>query len=105
VDLAIGLQSFQSQFQTQWGMFAAASIMVTIPVLILFLYSSKWLISGLTLAASRVVCRTGKVMDFGPRPKGCALGRPAQERRKRMVYSSRGTGYYLPSALLFRAAR
>jgi arabinogalactan oligomer/maltooligosaccharide transport system permease protein len=45
----LGLQSFQSQFQTQWGMFAAASIMVTIPVLILFLYSAKWLISGLTL--------------------------------------------------------
>jgi arabinogalactan oligomer / maltooligosaccharide transport system permease protein len=47
----LGLQSFQSQFQTQWGMFAAASILVTIPVLILFLYSSKWLISGLTLGS------------------------------------------------------
>ena len=47
----LGLQRFQSQFQTQWGMFAAASIMVTIPVLILFLYSSKWLISGLTLGS------------------------------------------------------
>ena len=47
----LGLQQFQSQFQTQWGMFAASSIMVTIPVLILFLYSSKWLISGLTLGS------------------------------------------------------
>jgi arabinogalactan oligomer/maltooligosaccharide transport system permease protein len=47
----LGLQRFQGQFQTQWGMFAAASIMVTIPVLILFLYSSKWLISGLTLGS------------------------------------------------------
>lgn len=47
----LGLQRFQSQFQTQWGMFAAASIMVSIPVLILFLYSSKWLISGLTLGS------------------------------------------------------
>jgi arabinogalactan oligomer/maltooligosaccharide transport system permease protein len=47
----LGLQRFQSQFQTEWGLFAAASIMVSIPVLILFLYSSKWLISGLTLGS------------------------------------------------------
>jgi arabinogalactan oligomer/maltooligosaccharide transport system permease protein len=47
----LGLQSFQSQFQTQWGMFSAASIIVMIPVVALFLYSSKWLISGLTLGA------------------------------------------------------
>jgi arabinogalactan oligomer/maltooligosaccharide transport system permease protein len=47
----LGLQRFQSQFQTQWGMFAASSILVTIPVLLLFLYSSKWLISGLTLGS------------------------------------------------------
>jgi arabinogalactan oligomer/maltooligosaccharide transport system permease protein len=47
----LGLQHFQSQFQTEWGLFAAASIMVSIPVLILFLYSSKWLISGLTLGS------------------------------------------------------
>ncbi|MGD2143744.1 MAG: sugar ABC transporter permease [Anaerolineae bacterium] len=47
----LGLQNFQSQFQTQWGMFSAASIVVMIPVVALFLYSSKWLISGLTLGA------------------------------------------------------
>ena len=47
----LGLQAFQSQFQTQWGMFSAASIMVMIPVMALFLYSSKWLISGLTLGS------------------------------------------------------
>jgi arabinogalactan oligomer/maltooligosaccharide transport system permease protein len=47
----LGLQRFQGQFQTQWGMFAAASMMVSIPVLLLFLYSSKWLISGLTLGS------------------------------------------------------
>jgi len=47
----LGLQSFQSQFQTQWGLFYAASILVMIPVVALFLYSSKWLISGLTLGS------------------------------------------------------
>jgi arabinogalactan oligomer/maltooligosaccharide transport system permease protein len=45
----LGLQSLQDQFRTSWGQFAAGSILVTIPVLILFLYSSKYLISGLTL--------------------------------------------------------
>jgi len=47
----LGLNSFQSQFQTQWGMFSAASLMVMVPVVALFLYSSKWLISGLTLGS------------------------------------------------------
>jgi arabinogalactan oligomer/maltooligosaccharide transport system permease protein len=47
----LGLYSFQGQFQTEWGNFAAASILVMIPVVALFLYSSRWLISGLTLGS------------------------------------------------------
>jgi arabinogalactan oligomer/maltooligosaccharide transport system permease protein len=47
----LGLFSFQGQFTTEWGNFAAGSILVMIPVLALFLYSSKWLISGLTLGS------------------------------------------------------
>jgi arabinogalactan oligomer/maltooligosaccharide transport system permease protein len=47
----LGVRDFQSQFQTQWGLFSAASVMVAIPVMALFLYSSKWLISGLTLGS------------------------------------------------------
>lgn len=45
----LGLFELQGQFLTQWGMFAAGSLMVTIPVMLVFLYSSKWLVSGLTL--------------------------------------------------------
>lgn len=44
----LGLQRFQAQFQTQWNDLAAASIIISIPVVLLFLYSSKWLISGVT---------------------------------------------------------
>jgi len=44
----LGLNRFQGQFQTQWNDLAAASIMISIPVVALFLYSSKWLISGVT---------------------------------------------------------
>jgi len=44
----LGLQLLQGQFTTAWGQFAAASILVMIPVVSLFLYSSKYLIGGLT---------------------------------------------------------
>jgi len=47
----LGLQRLQGQFQTQWGAYSAASLLVAIPVVILFLYSSKWLVSGLTLGS------------------------------------------------------
>lgn len=45
----IGIQRFQSQFTTQWADLAAASILISIPVVVLFVYSSKYLVSGLTL--------------------------------------------------------
>jgi arabinogalactan oligomer/maltooligosaccharide transport system permease protein len=44
----LGLQRFQAQFQTQWNDLAASSILISIPVVVLFLYSSKWLVSGVT---------------------------------------------------------
>jgi arabinogalactan oligomer/maltooligosaccharide transport system permease protein len=47
----LGLFELQGQFITQWGMFAAGSILVTGPVLVLFLFSSKYLISGLTVGS------------------------------------------------------
>ncbi len=47
----LGLQRLQGQFLTQWGQFSAASILVAIPVMALFLYTSKYLISGLTLGS------------------------------------------------------
>lgn len=45
----LGLWTFTEQYTVLWGKFAAASILVAIPVTLLFLYSSRWLISGLTL--------------------------------------------------------
>jgi arabinogalactan oligomer / maltooligosaccharide transport system permease protein len=47
----LGIKAMQGQFQTEWGMYAAASVLIMIPVLALFLYSAKWLISGLTLGS------------------------------------------------------
>lgn len=47
----LGLQQLQGQFRTAWGMFAAASILVAIPVVALFIYTSRYLVSGLTLGS------------------------------------------------------
>lgn len=47
----LGLQRMQGQFNTQWGMFSAAALMVSVPVVILFLASSKYLVSGLTMGS------------------------------------------------------
>ncbi len=47
----LGLQTMQGQFQTQWGNFSAAALMISIPVMVLFFFSSRWLVSGLTLGS------------------------------------------------------
>ena len=47
----LGIFTFASDFTVSWGKFAAASVLIAIPVMALFLYSSKWLISGLTLGS------------------------------------------------------
>ena len=43
------LKSFEANMGTEWGLYGAASMIVTVPVVILFLVLSKWLVSGLTL--------------------------------------------------------
>ena len=49
--LPLGLKSFQSNLTTEWGLYAAAALVVSIPVVILFIVLSKWLVSGLTLGS------------------------------------------------------
>jgi arabinogalactan oligomer / maltooligosaccharide transport system permease protein len=49
--LPLGLKSFQSNLTTEWGLYAAAALIVSIPVVILFIVLSKWLVSGLTLGS------------------------------------------------------
>ena len=44
----VGLRFFVGGFSQQWGYFAAGSIIVSIPVVILFMFTQKYLISGLT---------------------------------------------------------
>ncbi len=49
--LPLGLKSFQASLATQWGLYAAGALVVSIPVVILFIMISKYLISGLTVGS------------------------------------------------------
>jgi arabinogalactan oligomer/maltooligosaccharide transport system permease protein len=44
----VGLRFFVGGFSQQWGYFAAGSIIVSLPVTILFLFLQRYLVSGLT---------------------------------------------------------
>lgn len=47
----VGLRFFVGGFSQQWGYFAAGAILVSIPVVVLFLFLQKYLVSGLTAGA------------------------------------------------------
>ena len=49
--MPVGLKLFQGSMSTQWGLYAAGSLLVSLPVIALFLVLSRYLISGLTLGA------------------------------------------------------
>ncbi|HEX8033322.1 MAG TPA: ABC transporter permease subunit [Ktedonobacterales bacterium] len=47
----VGLNALQSNFRTPWGYFAAASVMISVPVMILFLWLQRFFQSGLTVGS------------------------------------------------------
>jgi len=47
----VGLKFFVGGFSQQWGFFAAGAIVTAIPVVLLFMYLQKYLVSGLTAGA------------------------------------------------------
>lgn len=49
--LPLGIKSFQASMSTEWALYAAASILVSVPVVVVFLGLSRYLISGMTLGA------------------------------------------------------
>ena len=49
--LPLGLKMFQSNMSTQWGLYAAGALLVSIPVVLLFLILSRYLISGMSSGA------------------------------------------------------
>ncbi len=49
--LPLGIKGFQASLSSQWGLYAAASLLVSLPVVVLFLSLSRYLVSGLTLGS------------------------------------------------------
>ena len=49
--LPLGLKTFQASLATQWGLYAAGAVVVSIPVTILFISLSRFLVSGLTVGS------------------------------------------------------
>ncbi|MFH0777066.1 MAG: ABC transporter permease subunit [Candidatus Eisenbacteria bacterium] len=47
--LPLGLESLSSTFQTEWANYAAGSVLVSLPVVLLFLFLNRYFVSGLTL--------------------------------------------------------
>jgi arabinogalactan oligomer/maltooligosaccharide transport system permease protein len=47
----VGLRFFVGGFSQQWGYFAAGSIIAALPIVLLFLFLQKYLVSGLTAGA------------------------------------------------------
>jgi len=47
--LPLGLKQFQQNMSTEWGLYAAGALVVSIPVVVLFMIANRWLVSGLTL--------------------------------------------------------
>jgi arabinogalactan oligomer/maltooligosaccharide transport system permease protein len=51
--LAVGLQSFVSQYESQWNLMAATSVLIAIPAALVFYLVQRHLVSGLTAGAAK----------------------------------------------------
>ncbi|NIV14777.1 MAG: ABC transporter permease subunit [Aliifodinibius sp.] len=49
--LPLGLKLFQSNMEVAWGLYSAGAVVVSVPVVVLFMFLTRWLISGLTLGS------------------------------------------------------
>jgi arabinogalactan oligomer/maltooligosaccharide transport system permease protein len=49
--LPLGVKGFQASLSSQWGLYAAASILVSVPVVAVFLAFSRYLVNGLTVGS------------------------------------------------------
>ncbi|MEO5616820.1 MAG: sugar ABC transporter permease [Candidatus Eisenbacteria bacterium] len=47
--LPLGLESLAGQFQTEWANYAAGSLMVCVPVMVLFVVLNRYVVGGLSL--------------------------------------------------------
>ncbi|GIN71412.1 sugar ABC transporter permease [Bacillus sp. J14TS2] len=48
--LSLGLQQFQNQMGTEWGLMMAVSTMMTLPIIVMFFFMQKTFIQGITFS-------------------------------------------------------
>jgi len=48
--LSLGLQQYSSQYGREWGLLMAASVLITMPIIILFFFLQKTFVQGVTLS-------------------------------------------------------
>jgi len=48
--LSIGLQMFTTQYKTQWALLMAASLLITLPVIVIYFFVQKRFIEGITFS-------------------------------------------------------
>ena len=54
ITLAVGMQQYiDGQYNAHWGPFAAGALIASVPVMVLFLYLQKHVVSGLTAGANK----------------------------------------------------
>lgn len=49
--LPLGLRTFQASLATQWGLYAAGALVVSVPVIVVFLFLTRFLVSGMTMGS------------------------------------------------------
>ncbi|HXF63336.1 MAG TPA: carbohydrate ABC transporter permease [Caldilineaceae bacterium] len=47
--LSLGLQQYSSQYGREWGLLMAASVLITMPIILLFFFLQKTFVQGITL--------------------------------------------------------
>ena len=47
--MALGLTSFKSEFEMQWALWMAASVIFTIPMIVLFFFAQRFFVEGVTM--------------------------------------------------------
>lgn len=48
--LPVGLSAFQGQFEVQWHLLMAGSVIALAPILVIYLVGQKWFVKGITLS-------------------------------------------------------
>ncbi|HHY97716.1 MAG TPA: carbohydrate ABC transporter permease [Firmicutes bacterium] len=51
--LALGLQQFQRQFGMEWGMLMAMSVVISLPIIVLFFFTQRTFVQGIALTGMK----------------------------------------------------